>query len=90
MCAPAGVSVQEIASTADALEFLLDWTDDRHDIRAETLLRACYDVEAGRKTVSTVEQGLEHFARRHDLLEQEHPKMPWMGVATGGGGRAPI
>ncbi|MEX6506058.1 DUF982 domain-containing protein [Jiella sp. M17.18] len=81
--------VQEVASTGDAIDFLLDWTETRHDILAETLLRACYDVQGGRKPVATVERGFEHFARRAGVLEDPLAAIPWMTAGRRGGGHVP-
>ena len=81
--------VQEIASTADAIDFLLDWTETRHDILAETVLRACYDVQIGRKPVSVVEKGFGQFARRAGILEDSLSAMPWIAARRQSGGHVP-
>lgn len=81
--------VQEVASIGDATDFLLDWTETRHDILAETLLRACYDVRDGSKPVETIEKGFRQFAQRVGIIEYPITVMPWVAVKNGGGGRVP-
>ena len=82
--------VQEVASIGDATDFLLDWTETCHDILAETLLRACFDVRDGRKQVETVEKGFRQFAQRAGILEDPISVMPWVAGKAGGGGRVPV
>ena len=81
--------VQEIASTADAIDFLLGWTETRHDILAETVLRTCYDVQLGRKPVSVVEKSFSQFARRAGILEDSIKVMPWIAAGRQNGGHVP-
>lgn len=40
--------VREIASLADAVEFLNEWPQDRRDPVHEAALKACYDAYDGR------------------------------------------
>lgn len=56
--------VQEIASLADAIDFLNEWPDDRRDLIHEAALRACYDAYDGRKPVSAARNA---FALRNGL-----------------------
>lgn len=44
--------VQEIASLADAIDFLDEWPEDRRDQAHETALRACHDAYGGHASVS--------------------------------------
>ncbi|MCK5931021.1 MAG: DUF982 domain-containing protein [Fulvimarina manganoxydans] len=84
-----GSVVREIASVGDATDFLLEWTGTRHDVLAETLLRACYDVRNGHKSVETVEKGFRQFARRIAILDDPISVTPPV-ADDDGGGRMPI
>lgn len=53
--------VQEIASLADAIDFLDEWPEDLRDLIHETALRVCYDAYDGRKPISTRARCLLRF-----------------------------
>lgn len=50
--------VQEIASLADAIDFLNEWPEDRRDLTYETALRACCDAYAGHIPVGAASNAL--------------------------------
>ncbi len=82
--------VQEIVSVADAIDFLIDWTDTRHDMLAETVLRACFDVQAGTKPVAVVRDAFVKFAKRAGVWEEPETVMPWLTSNRESSGRLPI
>ncbi|WP_353685297.1 DUF982 domain-containing protein [Mesorhizobium sp.] len=60
--------VQEIASPADAIEFLNEWPEDRRDLTYETALRACCDAYAGHIPVGAASNAFVGFAKRVAIL----------------------
>ena len=59
--------VQEIASFADAIDFLDEWPEDRRDVTHETALRVCYDAYDGRKSLNAARDAFLRFcATRRD------------------------
>lgn len=65
--------VQEIASLADAIDFLNEWPEDRRDLTYETALRACCDAYAGHIPVSAASNAFVGFAKRVAILETQPP-----------------
>ncbi|MEF2553236.1 DUF982 domain-containing protein [Aurantimonas sp. A2-1-M11] len=79
--------VQEICSISDVVDFLDEWTGTRCDMRAEALLRACFDVQAGNKPASVVRENFIKFAKYVGIWEDPETMMPWIQSAHQGGGR---
>ncbi|MEC5325741.1 DUF982 domain-containing protein [Aurantimonas sp. A3-2-R12] len=82
--------VEEIVSVRDAIDFLIDWTDTRHDMLAETVLRACFDVQAGTKPVAVVRDAFVKFAKRAGVWDEPETVMPWLTSNKQSSGRVPI
>ncbi|BCG83351.1 DUF982 domain-containing protein [Mesorhizobium sp. 113-3-3] len=79
--------VQEIASLADALDFLNEWPEDRRDGVYQTALRACYDAYEGRNPVCAARNAFFGFAKRAAILEDATSAMQWLAACKSGGGR---
>ncbi|PZV34465.1 DUF982 domain-containing protein [Mesorhizobium kowhaii] len=82
--------VQEIASRADAIDFLNEWPGDRRDLIHEAALRACYDAYDGRKPVSTARNAFFGFAKRAAILEDATSAMQWLAACTSGSGKVQV
>ncbi|MEH6718832.1 MAG: DUF982 domain-containing protein [Aurantimonas endophytica] len=74
--------VREVGCVSDAADFLVQWIGDRHDVRAEALLRACVDVQNGNKPVSVVSENFITFARLNGIWENPETVMPWIETCT--------
>ncbi|MFD2051908.1 DUF982 domain-containing protein [Mesorhizobium calcicola] len=72
--------VQEIASLADAIDFLNDWPEDQSDRLHQTALRACYDACDGQKPVSAARHAFLDFAKRAAILEDPISAMQWIAA----------
>jgi hypothetical protein len=72
--------VQEIASLADAVDFLDEWPEDRRDLMHETALRVCYDAYEGRKPINVARDAFCGFARRVGILEDQTSAMQWIAA----------
>lgn len=72
--------VQEIASLADAVDFLNDWPEDQNDLVHQTALRACHDVYHGHKSVSAAHRAFLDFAESNGILEDPMSAMKWMAA----------
>lgn len=79
--------VQEIASLADAVDFLSEWPEDRRDLIHEAALRACYDAYDGRKPVSAARNAFFGFAKRVAVLEDATSAMQWLAACKSGTGK---
>ncbi|MER8440414.1 DUF982 domain-containing protein [Mesorhizobium sp. M1312] len=82
--------VQEIASLADAIDFLNEWPEDRRDPIHEATLRACYDAYDGRKPVSAARNAFFGFAKRAAILEDAISAMQWLAACKSACGKVPI
>ncbi|BAB54576.1 DUF982 domain-containing protein [Mesorhizobium japonicum] len=82
--------VQEIASLADAIDFLNEWPEDRRDPIHEAALRTCYDAYDGRKPVSVARNAFFDFAKRAAILEDAVSAMQWLAVCKSGGGKVQV
>ncbi|RRH93201.1 DUF982 domain-containing protein [Mesorhizobium tamadayense] len=82
--------VQEIASLADAIDFLNQWPQDRRDLIHEAALKACYDVYDGRKPVSAAHNAFSGFAKRAAILEDATSAMQWLAACKSGTGKVQI
>lgn len=82
--------VQEIASLADAIDFLDDWPEDHRDLIHETALRACYDAHDGHKPVSAARNAFRGFAKRAGILEDSTSAMQWIAACKSGSGRVQV
>ncbi|CCV11640.1 DUF982 domain-containing protein [Mesorhizobium sp. STM 4661] len=72
--------VQEIASLADAIDFLDEWPEDRRDLIHDTALRVCYDAFDGRKPISAARDAFCEFAQRFAMLEDPTFAMQWIAA----------
>lgn len=72
--------VQEIASLADAVDFLNEWRQDRRDLIHEAALKACFDAYDGRKPVSAARNAFFGFARRAAMLEDATSGIQWLAT----------
>ncbi|RWB37912.1 DUF982 domain-containing protein [Mesorhizobium sp.] len=72
--------VQEIASLADAIDFLSDWPQDQRDLIHQTALQACYDAEDGHKPLSAAHHAFIDFARQVAILEDPISAMQWIAA----------
>ncbi|RUW46296.1 DUF982 domain-containing protein [Mesorhizobium sp. M1A.F.Ca.ET.072.01.1.1] len=79
--------VQEIASPADAIEFLNEWPEDRRDLTYETALRACCDAYAGHIPVAAASNAFIGFAKRVAILEDPTSAMQWLAACKAGSGK---
>jgi hypothetical protein len=79
--------VQEIASLADAIDFLDECPQDRKDLIHETALRACHDAHDGHKPVSAARNAFLGFAKRAGILEDPTAAMQWIAACKSGSGR---
>ncbi|UVK35545.1 DUF982 domain-containing protein (plasmid) [Mesorhizobium sp. AR10] len=82
--------VQEIASLADAVDFLNEWPEDRRDLVHEAALRACYDAYDGRKPVSAARNAFFGFAKRVAILEDASSAMQWLAACKSGTGKVQV
>ncbi|MEI9414610.1 DUF982 domain-containing protein [Mesorhizobium sp. Cs1299R1N1] len=80
--------VQEIASLADAIEFLDEWPEVRRDLIHETALRVCYDAHDGHKPVSTARNAFVGFSERAGILVDSTPAMKSIASAHSSRGKA--
>ncbi|WP_271899388.1 DUF982 domain-containing protein [Candidatus Phyllobacterium onerii] len=78
--------VREIATLADAIEFLDSWPDAQRDIIYETAWRTCCEVFDGHKPLSVAHAAFDGFARKAKILEDSASVMPWIMNAKSGGG----
>ena len=78
--------VREIATLADAIEFLDSWPDAHRDLIYETAWRTCCEVCDGHKPLSVAHAAFEGFARKAKILEDHASVMPWIMNAKSGGG----
>ncbi|GLS35124.1 hypothetical protein GCM10010869_07120 [Mesorhizobium tianshanense] len=79
--------VQEIASLADAIDFLNEWPENRRDLIHEAALKACYDAYDGRKPVSAARNAFFGFAKRAAILEDATSAMQWLAACNSGSGK---
>ncbi|RUW17697.1 MAG: DUF982 domain-containing protein [Mesorhizobium sp.] len=79
--------VQEIASLADAIDFLSDWPEDQRDLIHQTALQACYDAEDGHKQLSAAHHAFIDFARQVAILEDPISAMQWIAACKSGARR---
>ncbi|GLS38516.1 hypothetical protein GCM10010869_41110 [Mesorhizobium tianshanense] len=82
--------VHEIASLADAIDFLDEWPEDRRDLIHETALRACHDAHDGHKPVSAARNAFIGFAKRAGILEDPTSAMQWIAACKSGSGRVQV
>lgn len=79
--------VQEIASLADAIDFLNEWPEDRRDLTYETALRACCDAYAGHIPVDAASNAFVGFAKRVAISEDPTSAMQWIAACKAGSGK---
>ncbi|RWG17191.1 MAG: DUF982 domain-containing protein [Mesorhizobium sp.] len=72
--------VQEIASLADAIDFLNDWPEQQKHHTHEAALKTCYDAYDGHKPVSAAHQAFLDFAKSAAILEDPVSAMQWMAA----------
>jgi hypothetical protein len=81
------LTIVEIASLRDAIDFLEEWPIELQDVPYETILRACYSALDGNHPLSTARDNFARWARDANILE-DLPSVPaWMtGPKSGPGG----
>lgn len=79
--------VQEIASLADAIDFLNEWPEDGRDLTHETALKACHDAYTGHQPVSAACNAFVGFAKRVAILEDSTSAMQWIAACKAGSGK---
>ncbi|BAV52939.1 hypothetical protein MLTONO_p0469 (plasmid) [Mesorhizobium loti] len=72
--------VQEIATLADAIDFLNDWPEEQKDQIHEAALKACCGAYNGHKPLSAAHQAFLDFARSATILEDPVSAMQWMAA----------
>lgn len=72
--------VQEIASLADAIDFLNDWPEDQKHLTNGAALKTCYDAYDGHKSVSAAHEAFLDFAKSAAILEDPVSAMQWMAA----------
>lgn len=82
--------VQEIASPADAIDFLNEWPEDGRDRIYKAALRACFDAYDGRKCASAARKTFFRFAKQVAILEDATSAMQWLAACMSGSGKAQV
>ncbi|UCI32004.1 DUF982 domain-containing protein [Mesorhizobium sp. B4-1-4] len=82
--------IQEIASVADAIDFLNEWPEACRDLIHETALRACYEAHDGRKPLSAARNAFLGFAKRVAILEDSTSAMQWIAACQAGSGKVQL
>lgn len=77
--------VREITNLEEAVEFLMDWPDEKCDALHEATLRTCLMASDGLKPVKVARDALRGFALRKGILENEATAQPWMTTPNSGG-----
>ncbi len=77
--------VREVTSVEDAVEFLVDWPEDKRDALHETTLRTCIMAHDGLKPTKVARDALRAFGAKKDILEKEPAVKPWMIQPSPGG-----
>ncbi|MES0032796.1 DUF982 domain-containing protein [Mesorhizobium sp. M0040] len=79
--------VQEIASPADAIDFLNERPEDRRDRIYEAALRACFDAYKRRIPPSAARYTFFRFGEQVAILEDATCAMQWLAACMSGGGK---
>lgn len=72
--------VQEIASLADAIDFLEEWPEDGRNPTHEAALRACQAALDGSKPISAAHTAFVAFAKGTAILEDPISAMQWIAA----------
>ncbi len=81
--------VREIASPADAVEFLAEWPAAERDAVFDMVLRTCHRAHDGLVPVSIAGKAFERWARDVAILE-DISVPPWIAAVRAGRGGVPI
>jgi len=73
-----GTLVREIANVEEAIEFLMEWPEDKRDILHDPTMRTCVMAHDGLKPVKVARDALRAFAVKKDILAKEPAVRPWM------------
>jgi hypothetical protein len=82
-----GTLVREITNVEEAIDFLMEWPENRRDILHDATMRTCVMAHDGLKPVKVARDALRAFAIKKDLLEKEPAVRLWM-IKPNSGGRA--
>jgi hypothetical protein len=70
--------VREIACIEDALDFMLDWPEERRGTIFETARRACSAAFDRRYPVAAARKAFSSWAKSANVLEDGTELLPWM------------
>lgn len=80
-------TIAEIASIADALDFLDEWPTELQDILYQTTKRICHSAHDGRHPLDAARNAFAQWAKSANILEDIAPIPAWMtGPKSGPGG----
>ena len=82
--------IREVASPADAIDFLYEWPENDRDVIYEVAWNACCDAHSGQKPLIVAQNAFEGFARKRKIIEKPEVAMPWMNSHSNSGGRVPV
>ena len=82
-----GTLVREITNVEEAIDFLMEWPENKRDILHDATMRTCIMAHDGLKPVKVARDALRAFAVKKDILEKEPAVRPWM-IKPHSGGRA--
>jgi hypothetical protein len=82
-----GTLVREITDVEEAIDFLMEWPENKRDILHDATVRTCVMAHDGLKPVKVARDALRAFAVKKDILEKEPAVRPWM-IKSNSGGRA--
>jgi hypothetical protein len=82
-----GTLVREITNVEEAIDFLMEWPENKRDILHDATMRTCVMAHDGLKPVKVARDALRAFAVKKDILEKEPAVKPWM-LKPSSGGRA--
>ena len=80
-------TIAEIASIADALDFLDEWPIELQDILYQTTKRICHSAHDDRYPLDAARNAFAQWAKSANILEDIAPIPAWMtGPKSGPGG----
>lgn len=80
-------TIVEIASIADALDFLDEWPNELQDVVYETTKRVCQSAHDGHHPLTSARDAFARWAKSANILEDIAPIPAWMtGPKPGPGG----
>ncbi|NLR97405.1 DUF982 domain-containing protein [Rhizobium sp. P38BS-XIX] len=79
--------IREIASLADAIDFLEEWPERDRDLVHEVTLKTCYMAHDGHKPLHAARDAIRAFGNKKGILIKQPAVLPWMIKTPSGGGR---